>query len=218
MIQSLLADTMKRIYELIDRGEGEMLDFKKEISSVHRIAKTIVSFANHLGGTLLVGVNDNGTISGVKAEEEKFMLAEAAIHFCYPSVELQMHEWSLKGKTIIEVIIPKGSDRPYSAIDEEGKKWVYIRHRDQSLLASKVVVEVLKRQSSENRTLIRYSDKEKALLDYLKVHHRVTLKEFCKMLNISRRRGMQIMVNLLSIGVLRVHQTEQPEYYTLGEC
>ncbi|HQK98034.1 MAG TPA: ATP-binding protein, partial [Bacteroidia bacterium] len=69
---------VKRINTLISRGEGEMLDFKKEISSVHRIAKSIVAFANHHGGTLLVGVNDNGTISGVKAEEEKFMLEESS--------------------------------------------------------------------------------------------------------------------------------------------
>lgn len=194
-----------------------MLDFKKEISSVHRIAKTIVSFANHFGGTLLVGVNDNGTISGIKTEEEKFMLEEAAQHYCDPPVQLLFHEWNLKGKSILEVIIPKGDQRPYSAIDEQGKKWVYIRHRDQSLLASKIVVEVLKRQHSERNTLIKYSDKEQALLEYLQVHHRITLKEFCKLLNISRRRAMSILINLLSIGVIRVQQTEHPEYYTLGE-
>ena len=194
-----------------------MLDFKKEISSVHRIAKTMVSFANHVGGTLLVGVNDNGTISGVKAEEERFMLEEAAMHFCDPPISIQLHEWNVKGKTVVEAVIPKGQERPYAAIDESGKRWVYIRHRDQSLLASKVVMEVLKRQHSENSTLIKYSEKEQALLEYLKHNHRITLKEFCKLLNISRRRAMQILINLVSIGVIRVHQTEHPEYYTLGE-
>jgi len=58
---------VKRIEQLIAQGEGPMLDFKKEISSVHRIAKSMVAFANHHGGTLLVGVNDNGSINGVKA-------------------------------------------------------------------------------------------------------------------------------------------------------
>jgi predicted HTH transcriptional regulator len=208
---------VRRIYTLIDQGEGEMLDFKKEISSIHRIAKTIVSFANHYGGTLLVGVNDDGTISGVKAEEEKFMLEEASQHFCIPPVQLDMHVWNLNGKTVLEAIIPKGANKPYSAVDETGKKWVYIRHRDQSLLASKVVVDVLKRQNSPNSTVIKYSDKEQALLEYLKNHPRITIKEYCKMLNISRRRASSILVNLVSVGVVRVHQTEHPEYYTLGE-
>lgn len=210
-------DELNRIYRLIEQGEGEMLDFKKEISSVHRIARTIVSFANHFGGTLLIGVNDNGTISGIKAEEEKFMLEEAAGTCCSPSVELDIREWNVKGKTILEVIIPRGDKRPYYAIDENGKEWVYIRHRDQTLLASKVVVDVMKRQGSGERTLIEYSDKERALLDYLKIHHRINLKEFCNLVNISRRRAMRIIVNLISVGVIRVHQTEYPEFYTLGE-
>lgn len=208
---------MKRIYDLIDMGEGEMLDFKKEISSVHRIAKTIVSFANHYGGTLLVGVDDDGKVSGARAEEEMYMLEQAANHYCIPPVKIHLHEWNVKGKTVVEAVIEKGDMRPYAAIDEQGKKWVYIRHRDQSLLASKIVVEVLKRQNSGVRTLIKYSDKEQALLEYLQQHHRITLKEYCQLLNLSRRRGMQILVNLVSVGVIRVHQTEKPEYYTLGE-
>ncbi len=37
--------------QLLALGENEQLDFKKEITSVHKIAKTIVSFANVKGGT-----------------------------------------------------------------------------------------------------------------------------------------------------------------------
>ena len=85
-----------------------MLDFKKEISSVHRIAKSIVAFANHHGGTLLIGVNDNGTISGVRAEEEKFMLEESSKKFCNPPVDLVIHEWNIMGKIVLEVIVPIG--------------------------------------------------------------------------------------------------------------
>ncbi len=208
---------MKRIQLLIDQGEGSMLDFKKEISSVYRIAKTIVSFANLHGGTLLVGVNDDGSISGVKAEEERYMLEKAAAFFCVPEITLNIREWNLRGRTILEVLIPEGSGKPYYAIDESGKKWVYVREADQSLLASKVLVEVLKRKNSSRPSIIQYSSKEKALLDYLKVHPRITLKEFSGMVNISRWRAQKIMVNLASVGVIRVHDIEKPEYYTLGQ-
>ncbi len=193
-----------------------MLDFKKEISSVHSIAKCIVSFANHYGGTLLVGVNDNGSISGVKPLEEKFMLEKAAGFYCYPPLELEIHEWNLNGKIILEALIPMGKDKPYYAVDEEGKKWVYIRQKDQSLLASKIVVDVLKRQHPSQHTLIVYSSKEKALLEYLQENPKITLKEYCKLINVSRWRAMKIVVNLVSIGVLRLHQTEKPEYFSLA--
>lgn len=207
---------MKRIYNLIAVGEGEMLDFKKEISSEVKIAKSIVAFANHHGGTLLVGVNDDGTISGIKAEEERYMLERASGFYCFPAIELTIHEWNLKGKIILEVLVPEGHEKPYYALDESGKKWVYVRQGDQSLLASKVVVEVLKRQHSARPALIKYTAVEKSLMEYLKSHRRITLKEYCRLVNISRWRAMRILVNLTSVGVIRVHDNEKPEYYTLG--
>ena len=207
---------MKRIQNIIDQGEGDMLDFKKEITNAHRIAKTMVSFANHHGGTLLVGVRDDGSISGVKAEEEKFMLEKAASTLCQPSIDLHINEWNLKGKVVLEVLVPEGKSKPYYAIDEEGKKWVYVRQQDQSMLASKVVVEVLKRKGSSTHTVVEFTSKEKALLDYLKENPRITLKEYCKLINISRWRAQRIVVNLISVGVIRVFDNEKPEYYTLG--
>lgn len=207
---------MKRILDLIKQGEGDQLDFKREISSSIRIAKSLAAFANHKGGTLLVGVNDNGTIAGVKVEEEKFMLEQAAVFFCKPEIEIEIMEWQLQGKIIVEVKIPQGKDKPYSAKDETGKWWVYIRVADESLLASKVVVDVLRRQGSGERTLIQYTSKEKALLDYLKDNKRITVKEFCKLINISRWRAIKILVNLISVGVIRSHNTEKTEFFTLS--
>ena len=207
---------MKRIQFLIDQGEGDMLDFKKEISSVHRIAKTIVSFANHHGGTLLVGVNDDGSIAGIKADEENYMLEKASEFYCDPPINLTIREWVMKGKMILEVIVPEGFEKPYYAVDEEGKKWVYVRQKDQSLLASKVMVEVLKHKHSSRPVVVQYTSKEKALLEFLKQHPRITMKEYCKLVNISRWRAQKILINLTAVGVVRLHDIQKPEFYTLG--
>ncbi len=211
-----MANKTNHIEQLINGGEGEQLDFKKEISSSSRIAKTMVSFANHKGGTLLVGVNDDKTISGIKEEEEKYMLEQAATFFCKPEIELTINEWYFGKKIILEVIIPRGEHKPYYAKDEEGKWWVHIRVKDKSLLASKVVVDVLRRQGSAESTVIEYSTKEKALLDYLSKQDRITVKEYCKLINISRWRAIKILVNLVSVGVIRTHTTEKAEFYTLS--
>ena len=200
---------------MIERGEGEMLDFKKEITSVHRIARTMVSFANHYGGTLLVGVNDNKTISGIKPDEERFMLEKAAGEFCYPPINLSINEWILNGKIILEVKIEMGINKPFFAIDESGKKWVYIRHKDESMLASKIVVDILKRKHSTHETIIKFSSKEKALLDFLKVHPQITVKEFCKLIKISKWSAMKTMVNLVSVDILNVNETDKPESFSL---
>ena len=59
--------TRTQLDELIAQGEGVRLEFKRSISAAHRIARTLVAFANTSGGTLLIGVADNGTIVGVSS-------------------------------------------------------------------------------------------------------------------------------------------------------
>lgn len=200
----------------ISGGESEVLDFKKTISSASKIAKTMSAFANHKGGTLLVGVNDNKTISGARSEDEKYMLDLAAHFYVSPEIDIQIHEWELGGKSVIECYIPEGKDKPYYAKDEEGKWWAHIRVKDQSLLASKIVLDVLKRNSGKEQNIIRYTEHEQSVLKYLDKNHKATLKEICKLLNISRWRAQKMLVSLVSGGVVRSHTTEKTEFFTLS--
>lgn len=207
---------MKELRQLIQKGENETLDFKQEISSASKIAKTIVSFANRKGGRLLIGIRDNKSIAGVRTEDEKYMLTLASDFYCKPPIELVINEWELDGKVVLEAIVPEGPDKPYYAKDDDGKWWVYVRVKDQSLLASKIVVDVLKREAAQKDTLIQITSKEQALLDYLAKNHKITLKQYCKLINISRWRASKILVNLISAGIIRSHNTEKIEFYTLS--
>ncbi|MES2778571.1 MAG: RNA-binding domain-containing protein [Bacteroidota bacterium] len=207
---------LHHILQLITKGESETLDFKKTISSAAKIAKTLSAFSNHKGGTLLIGVNDNKMISGVRSEDEKYMLDMAAGFYCKPEVQLTINEWEFGGKTVLEAIIPEAKNKPVYAKDEDGKWWAHIRVKDQSLLASKVVVDVLKRGSQKEGTLIRYTQHEESLLHYLGDHPKITIRELCKLLNISRWRAQRMLVNLVSTGVIRSHTTEKEEFYTLS--
>ena len=204
------------ILKMLIRGEDETLDFKQTISSTSKIAKTMVAFANHKGGTLLVGIRDNKTVAGIRTEDEKYMLDLAAVFYCKPEVKIDIEEWEIEGKLVLECRIYPGNDKPYYAKDEEGNWWAYIRVNDKSLLASKIVVDVLKRQTKAHGTLIKYSSKEKALLDFLSVNERITLKQYTKMLNLSRYRASKILVNLISTGIIRSHAYEKTEFYTLS--
>jgi len=204
------------ILKMLIKGEDDTLDFKQTISNASKIAKTMCAFANHKGGTLLVGIRDNKTVAGVKSEDEKYMLDLAASFYCKPEVKIDLEEWEIEGKLIIECRVHQGKDKPYYSKDEEGNWWVYIRVNDKSLLASKIVVDVLRRQNETNGTLINYSSKEKALLEFLSNNERITLKQYTKMLNISRYRASRILVNLISAGIIRSHTYEKTEFYTLS--
>jgi len=196
-------------------GEGVSLDFKKTITSCEKIAKTMVSFANNVGGRLLIGVLDDGTIKGVKSEdEERYMITKAAHFFARPALEPVFEEIYYDDKLVLVVDIPESTDKPHYALAEDGKWWVYIRVKDKSVLASKIVVDVLKQSASNEGVLIEYSSKEKALLEHLDKTERINVKQFCELLNIGRRRAQRILVNLVLTGVIRVHTTEKEEFYT----
>ncbi|MCS7029007.1 MAG: putative DNA binding domain-containing protein [Bacteroidia bacterium] len=203
---------LKRILE----GESEVLDFKKTISSVHKIAKTIVAFANTKGGSILIGVNDNKTLSGIKSEEEGYMVQSAAQFFCFPPVPIELIEHEIGKITIVEVIVPNSPEKPHYAQDEQGKKWVYIRVKDKSVLASREVIAVLKTEKRKKPITMQYTHLEQGLLEYLSKHEKITLKGFCELLNIPRRKASQILVTMVSMGIIRLHATEKQDFYTLS--
>ncbi len=203
-----------QVKQMILEGEGVNLDFKKTITSCEKIAKTMVSFANNKGGKLFIGVYDDGSIKGLKSEEEeKYMIERAATFYCKPMLEPLFEEVYIDDKLILVVHIAESDTKPHYALDTEKKWWVYIRTKDKSVLASKIVVDVLKKEHKET-VIIEYSSKEKALLEYLQDNERITVREYCDLLNLSRRRAQRILVTLVLSGVIRVHTTEKEEFYT----
>ncbi|HVW94931.1 MAG TPA: ATP-binding protein [Mucilaginibacter sp.] len=200
---------------LIFEGEGVTLDFKKTITSCEKIARTMVSFANNKGGKLLIGVADDGSIRGVKSEdEERYMITKAAHFFARPALEPVFEEIYIDDKLVLTVDIAESQSKPHYALAEDGKWWVYVRVKDKSVLASKIVVDVLERSSLDEGVLIEYSDNEKALLEHLEKVTNITIKECCKLLNIGRRKAQKLLVDLILSGVLRIVTTDKEEFYT----
>jgi predicted HTH transcriptional regulator len=203
------------VKRMIFGGEGVSLDFKKTITSCDKIARTMVAFANNKGGRLLIGVADDGTITGVKSEdEERYMITRAATDYAKPAIGVVFEEVYTDDKLVLVVEIPETKDKPYYALADDGKWWVYVRVKDKSVLASKIVVDVLKRSNSNEGVFIEYSSKEKALLEYLEKAARITIKECCDLLKIGRRAAQRLLVDLILSGIIRINTTEKEEFYT----
>jgi predicted HTH transcriptional regulator len=142
------------------------------------------------------------------------MIERAATFYAKPMLEPIFEEIYFDEKLVLVVDIPKSDQKPHYALGDDKKWWVYIRVKDKSVLASKIVVDVLRKEYQEEGVLINFSSKEKALLEYLEANERITLKEYSAMLNLSRRRASRIMVDLILTGVIRIHTTEKEEFYT----
>jgi ATP-dependent DNA helicase RecG len=52
------------IVNLVRQGESNVLEFKKTTGQLERAMESVCGFLNAQGGKVLIGVNDNGKITG----------------------------------------------------------------------------------------------------------------------------------------------------------
>jgi ATP-dependent DNA helicase RecG len=73
--------------------EGKTLEFKRDLSSLKQIMKSVVAFANTAGGTLIIGREDDGSVVGVEdplMAEEKLSnaIADSILPLIMPDIEI----------------------------------------------------------------------------------------------------------------------------------
>lgn len=207
------------LHELIARGEGEELEFKQKTTHPHRISRTLVSLANTRGGQVLVGVDDAGRVLGVRdAEEELFVLRDAAAHYVEPPLTtLSYHEVENDtGRTVLIVTVPESLNKPHRALVGPNDWRGYVRVRDASVQTSGLTEKLLQRQQPESSfTKIPLNKQELAVIDYLKIHPRINLAQYMKLVNFGKRRAYQTLIKLVLHGYIRHHDKEKEPYYTL---
>jgi len=212
----------KELLELISKGESSTLEFKRKISSYEKIAKEIAAFANTIGGYLLVGVDDNGYIIGVRSEKSIQEQIETACEFyidppVIPHIEIE----ELYGRDVVVCYIRESEHKPHVVFNQDNEKnkpVVYIRVGEKCLVASKEMKRVLAATNADSKPLrIIIGDKEKRLFQYLEMHERATVKDFARLVNISNRRAERLMVRLVKAGVLQIHIDTAHDYFTLIE-
>jgi predicted HTH transcriptional regulator len=202
--------------KLIEEGENQQLDFKYCVSDSRKIARTLSAFANSDGGRILIGVRDNGSIAGIKSDEEIYMVDTAAHLFCRPEITYTIKQHLTGGKTILEVEVIRGNKRPYQVKDENGKWLSYFRHLDQNLVANKVLLQVWRKEEKKSGVLVKFSKVENSLLDYLEKNGSITLSKFRKIARISSYRAESILANLLIFKVLIMDASDKGFSYELN--
>jgi len=81
--------------------------FKEEDINPNDLAKEIVAFANSDGGTVLIGVNDNGNIVGTKRSDLEEWVINICRNNCCPSLIPIFEKISVDEKAVANVTIPK---------------------------------------------------------------------------------------------------------------
>ena len=67
--------TRTDLFEIIRNGENSGVEFKRDVVQSHDLAKELVAFANFEGGIVLLGVEDDGSVSGITRDKpEEFVM------------------------------------------------------------------------------------------------------------------------------------------------
>jgi predicted HTH transcriptional regulator len=205
----------KHIYQLIEQGEGQQLDFKYCVNDARKIARSLAAFANSDGGTLLLGVKDNGKISGVKSEEEFYMIEKAAQLYCRPEIPFECRSVICEGKTVFEVIVFKKSVIPYYALDDDNVWKVFIRRRDQNLPANRILLECWKHSKTKRDISIVFDKNIEMLFNYLNKNEFITLETYTQLTNTGKYRTENILINLIVMDLIEMDITEKETIFTL---
>ena len=115
------------IADITKGHEGSKLEFKRDLSSLKPIMKTLVAFANTAGGILVIGRDDNGTIIGLndvlQAEESiASAIADSIMPAMMPDIEIVTFE--TKELLVIKVSHWSG---PFYLKTEGPEDGVYVR-------------------------------------------------------------------------------------------
>lgn len=141
---------MSVLKALILEGEHQQQDFKLRIDDQKKIARTLCAFANAEGGRLLIGVKDNGKVTGIDPNEEFFMVDRAAQLFCKPPIQFRSEVIQDEYKLVLKVEISPSDNKPHRALDDLGKWRSYIRVQDQTLVANKIQEKVWLQMKRKN--------------------------------------------------------------------
>lgn len=191
------------IEALIEQGEHQQLDFKFEVTDSKKIARTLSAFANTDGGRLLIGVKDNGAISGVRSEEEYYMIEAASRMYTRPEVPFSATHWDVNGKTVLEVYIAPSPEKPHTAPDKDDKYKAYIRVADENRLANEVLMLSWQKKHKPEGTLLKISKPVEILFDWLDNHDTISMNQFCRIARINYYTARNILSDLLAMDTLR---------------
>jgi len=212
-----MPDSNHYILDLISQGEHQQLDFKFVVSDTKKIARSLSAFANTVGGTLLIGVKDNGAIAGVRSDEEYHMIEAAAAFHTKPEVEFTAKKHIVKGKTVLEIKVPPSENRPHSAPDPKYGMRAFYRVADENKIAHPAHFMAWIKQKNKVPAQIIYSESEKFLLDYLSNHDGISSGNYVKYAGINAKKATNILSDMLNLNLVQIVYRQEDIYFKISD-
>lgn len=193
---------------LINEGEHGQQDFKYRVSDARKLAKSVSAFANTEGGRLLIGVRDDGNMSGVRSEEEIYMMHQAAYRYCRPEASIKFDTYHVDKRTIVIATVPPSNKRPIYAVSDDDKQKAYIRIADENIVASPVHIALWRETQKGQGTIMTYTETVKRLLDTIQCRE-LSLNQITRHSTIPRHKVITLLARLIRFNVVQWEYKKQ---------
>ncbi|WP_194774982.1 AlbA family DNA-binding domain-containing protein [Pararhodonellum marinum] len=206
--------TLQEVRKLASQGEGQRVEFKKKAAHPDKIIREVIAFANSDGGHLIIGVDDDGRVSGQRfIEEEVYVMDQAIKTLVKPTLEVDKSIFALSPKKGVAVYTIHRSPRKPHFIWEEKRKKAFVRVGDRSIQASREVWEILRRSKNPKDIIFQYGEKETILMKALEANSSITLKEFAKLAGLSKFIASKTLIRLVLANVLEILPKEGEDVF-----
>ncbi|POZ49963.1 RNA-binding domain-containing protein [Methylovulum psychrotolerans] len=126
------------LLEIIANGENSGVEFKRDDLRPEQLAKEIVALANFQGGKLLLGVEDDGSISGIQRDGlETWVMDTVFGRYVHPMILPFYEEVEFDGgKRVAVISFTQGTAKPY-VLRKDNREDIYVRVGSTSRLATR---------------------------------------------------------------------------------
>jgi predicted HTH transcriptional regulator len=204
---------VEKIVQLIQNGEGISLEFKRTLTSSRRIARVLVSFANTSGGTLLIGVEDDGSITGVSSELKELEKLEVAVRdFVSEDLSISYSVVEVDGCKVMQVGVAESKKKPVAVVNQKGERIFYVRVKDKAVPTQRLTTLAGAPKELDG---LKEARQVKTLFMYLRANDDITAKEYAKLINFSERRTVHLLNKLVETGYLLMREVAGRKGYSL---
>ena len=130
--------TKSELLELIANRENSGVEFKRDDVRPEQLAKEVVALANFQGGRILLGVEDDESITGIQRDDlERWVMDTVFGRYVHPMIIPFYEEVQVDDQHRVAVIsISQGTAKPY-VVRHHGREDIYIRSGSTSQLATR---------------------------------------------------------------------------------
>ena len=125
------------LLELIANGENSGVEFERDDLRPEQLAKDVVALANLQGGRILLGIDNDGAITGIQRPSLKRWVMDSVFRcYVHPRIVPFYEEFQVDGYRRVAVItVTQGTTKPY-VVRTKGRDEIYIRLGSTSRLAT----------------------------------------------------------------------------------